>query len=166
MKTKIISVFYFSVLIFGCAANKQTENITEQRKEVSYFPCEVCSDAINDSFLFSYPLRYVDDEWYVTREEVNEQTNQVENHQGYFERLSPFRPQSMNVYTEDELKEMKALVFCFIGKTKEEIKELLPAKEIITNGNSLFFKFNVGRSKGVDGGGSCLLNTIWKNNRL
>lgn len=138
-------------VISSCAASK-IETAKGKTVELNSFPCNECNQTINNSSLFSYPLRYVIDEWYVTTEDVNEQTNSIEARQGYFERLYPFSPKNMNVYTEDEFKEMKALVFCFIGKRKSEIKELLTAKEIFTVGDNLYFRFNVGKYKGEENG--------------
>lgn len=142
-KIKIVLIFLATVIIACRATEKVSPNVNLVKKKYT-LPCELCDFWINvekahlpkEKYLI-HTLPYVD-------EMIRSNDKILENYDSdHSEAIFPKGP--LKIYTQLEWNRAKAMRFCFIGKTKDELRDIFAAKvyEIVSTKNGLHFSSRI-----------------------
>ena len=135
-------------LLFGC--NSKIFNPKAKRAEKERLQCTYCN-------IFMYKKDYLPIERNVTvfglhYIEFVTQSNRIIG-QREFEYIMPWKPGPMSLFSAKEWEALNDSRFCFLGKTKKELRKLFKDNEdeVSTKNGIHFYYFNGKNLKPIDG---------------
>ncbi len=151
MKKYIVLIFLFSYL-WSCNNSKNiVSNKNEVQKRKIKYPCSLCDSLFSKNKIHIPKERFVNiDGWWIYEQAFSNDKIWVTHER--LERVVPFHEGNMKIFNSKEFALFQNTTYCFIGKTKSELRKLFKeADEIVGAKNGIYFSYYIGNVPEYDG---------------